>query len=87
MDSILKGARLLAHWVYSTEEGEQSARREFVNYKESNRALLYIVGGFLLIAMLLMVIFGGEGGVPRAEILLVVLVIIIIVAWGAPKLE
>lgn len=87
MDTILLGKNLLAYWVYPADEARKSAEREFVEYREMNRALLYVVGGFLCLAMVLVVIFGGEGGVPTAGILLGVLVIIVIVAWGAPKLE
>jgi len=87
MDDILRGKNLLAHWVYQAEETRKSAEREFVNYKESNRALLYVVGGFILIAMLLMVIFGEEAGVTTAGILFIVLIIIAIVSVVAPRLE
>ncbi|MEI6840202.1 MAG: hypothetical protein WCK53_02975, partial [Methanomicrobiales archaeon] len=79
MDDILRGKNLLAHWVYPVEETRKSAEREFVNYKESNRALLYVVGGFIFIAMLLMIIFGEEAGVTTAGILFIVLIIIAIV--------
>lgn len=87
MDEILGGKNLLAHWVYPEDETRRNAEREFVNYKESNRALLYVVGGFLLIAMLLMVIFGGEAGVTTAGMLFIVLIIIAIVSVVAPRLE
>ena len=87
MDEILGGKNLLAYWIYPAEETRKSAEREFVNYRESNRALLYVVGGFLLIAILIMVIFGGEAGVTTAGMLFIVLIIIAIVSVVAPKLE
>jgi hypothetical protein len=87
MDEIISGKNLLAHWVYPEEERKKSAEREYVNYLESNRALLYVVGGFLLIAIILMVIFGGEAGVTTAGILFIVLIIIAIVSVVAPRLE
>lgn len=87
MDDILGGKNLLAHWVYPAGETQKSAEREFVDYKESNRALLYVVGGFLLIAMILMIIFGGEPGFETAGILFVVLIIVAIVSVIAPRLE
>jgi len=87
MDEILLCKNLLAHWVYPPDEARKSAEREFVTYKELNRGLLYVVGGFIIIAMVLMVIFGGEGGVLTAGILFVVLIIIAIVSVVAPGLE
>jgi hypothetical protein len=87
MDDILGGKNLLAHWVYPEDETRKSVEREFIDYKESNRALLFIVGGFLIIAMVLMVIFGGEPGIETAGMLFVVLIIIAIVSVVAPRLE
>ena len=87
MDEILGGKNLLALWVYQAEEKKKSAEREFVSYMESNRSLLYVVGGFLLIAMLLMVIFGREAGVTTAGMLFIVLIIITIVSVVATGLE
>lgn len=87
MDDILNGKNLLAHWVYPEDETRKSIDREFIDYKEANRALLFIVGGFLVIAMVLMIIFGGEAGVATAGVLFVVLIIIAIVSVVAPRLE
>jgi hypothetical protein len=87
MDEILGGKNLLAHWVYPADEARKSAEREFIDYKETNRGLLYVVGGFLVIAMVLMVIFGGEAGVTTAGILFIVLIIVAIVSVIAPRLE
>ena len=87
MDDILGGKNLLAHWVYPEDETRKSAEREFIDYKEANRALLFIVGGFLVIAMVLMIIFGGEAGITTAGVLFVVLIIVSIVSVVAPRLE
>ena len=87
IDDILGRKDLLAHWVYPTEETQTSAEREYANYQESNRAMLFVIGGFLLIGMILMLLFGGEGGVLTAGILFVVLIIIAIILVVAPKLE
>lgn len=87
MDEILGGKNLLAYWVYQAEETRKSAEREFIEYKESNRALLYVVGGLLLIAMLIMAIIGGEAGFVTAGVLFIVLIIIAIVSVVAPRLE
>jgi len=48
MDDILAGKHLLAHWIYPQGEVQESAAREYKDYMENNRALLYIVGDFLL---------------------------------------
>jgi hypothetical protein len=87
MDAILGGRRLLAHWVYPAEDTGTSAFREFEEYREMNRSLLFIVGGMLVIAMILALILGGDAGITTAGMLLVVLVLISIVSWGAPRLE
>lgn len=87
MDAILQGKDLFSQWVYPEEETRKSTEREYQEYREANRALLYVVGGFFIIAMLGVIIFGGEAGINTATILLLVLIIICIVSWGAPRLE
>jgi len=87
MDDILNGKNLLAHWVYPEDETRRSIEREFIDYKESNRALLYVVGGFLVLAIILMLIFGGEPGVETAGMLVGVLIIVAVVSVVAPRLE
>jgi hypothetical protein len=87
MDAILQGKQVLAHWVYPDEETRKSVEREYQEYQESNRSLLYVVGGFLVIAMIGVIIFGGERGVLTAGILFIVLIICAIVSKIAPTLE
>jgi len=87
MDDILGGKNLLAHWVYPADETQKSAEREYANYRESNKAMLLIVGGFLVLGMIFMVILGGDAGIATAEILFIVLIIIAVVSVVAPKLE
>ena len=62
MDSILNSTQLLAHWVYSSGEAEQSARREYIDYQERNHAMFFIIGGMLVVGSLIMIIFAGERG-------------------------
>ncbi|MCE5298137.1 MAG: hypothetical protein LLF84_04235 [Methanoregulaceae archaeon] len=86
MDAILAGQDLLAHWTYSAEDSATSAKREFAEYREVNKALFIIMGGFFLIAIIFLLIFGGEAGVLTTLILLCVVGILALVAWGAPRL-
>lgn len=87
MDAILAGEGLLASWTYPEEEMRQSAEREYREYREVNRGLLYVVGGFILIAMVLLILFGGEPGLLTAGMLFVVLVLCGIASVVAPMLE
>ncbi|MGD9937727.1 MAG: hypothetical protein AB7S61_09675 [Methanoregulaceae archaeon] len=87
MDAILAGEGLLASWTYPVEEMRQSAEREYQDYREANRSLLYVVGGFILIAMVLMILFGGEAGLLTAGVLFGVLVLCGIASVVAPMLE
>lgn len=86
MDAILEGRDLLAHWTYSQEDSAMSAGREFTEYKEANKAMFIVVGGFFLIAIVLLLIFGGEAGALTSLVLTGVVGIIALVAWGAPRL-
>jgi hypothetical protein len=87
VDSILSGKDLLARWVYPEDETRKSAEREYLEYWETNKSLLLVVGIFIVIAMVFMAAFAGEGGMITAGVLFVVLIICAIVAWVAPKLE
>ena len=71
MDSILNGTCLLAHWIYSADEAEQSARREYANYQERNRAMM---------------IFAGEGGFITGAFLLAFMVFLFIVSRVMPAI-
>ncbi|MFZ3148839.1 MAG: hypothetical protein WA137_07335 [Methanothrix sp.] len=84
MDSILNSTRLLAHWIYSSEEAEQSARRECANYQERNRAMFLVIGGMLVIVALVMMIFAGEGGFITGVFLLAFTVFLFIVSRLMP---
>jgi len=86
MDSILKDTRLLAHWVYSSEEAEESARREYADYRERNRAMFFIIGGMLIIAALIMIIFAGDGGFITGIFLLAFAAFLFVVSKVAPVL-
>lgn len=86
VNAILEGRDLFAHWTYSAEDSAASAGREFAEYREANKALFVIVGGFFLIAIIFLLILGGEAGVLTTFILLGVVGIIALVAWGAPRL-
>jgi hypothetical protein len=86
VDAILAGQDLLAHWIYSPDDSALSADREFAEYKEANKALFIIVGGFFLFAIIIVLIFGGEAGGLTALILTCALGIIALAAWGAPRI-
>lgn len=87
MDAILGERNLLARWTYPEEERRHNAEREYGEYRESNRALLYVIGAFILIAMVLMVVFGGEPGLITAGVLFVVFILCAIASVVAPRLE
>lgn len=84
MDTILNSGTLLVHWGYPEEEIRKSVEREFQEYREANRSLLFVVGGFIGIAIIGMLIFGGDSGLPVAVVLLVVFLICAIASWAAP---
>jgi hypothetical protein len=86
MDSILKGTGLLAHWVYSAEEARESAKREYAEYQERNRALFLIIGGMLVIVALFFIIFLGEGGLITGVFLLAFTVFLFIISRVVPVL-
>lgn len=87
MDDILSGKDLLAHWIYPEEESQKSVEREYKEYRERNKHLLMVVGGFFAIFILGMLLFGGEPGVITAGVLFVAFLLCAIAAWGAPKWE
>lgn len=86
MDSILNGTKLLAHWVYSSEEAEKSARREYAEYRDRNRAMFFVIGGMLVLAALVMIVFAGDGGFVTGIFLLGFTVLLFIVSIAAPAL-
>ncbi|HWQ18940.1 MAG TPA: hypothetical protein VN455_04125 [Methanotrichaceae archaeon] len=86
MDSILNGTQPLAHWIYSSDEAEQSARREYADYQERNRAMFFIIGGMLVVAAIIMIIFAGEGGFITGIFLLAFTVFLFIVSRMVPVL-
>lgn len=86
MDSILNSTRLLAHWVYSADEAEKSARREYASYQERNRAMFLVMGGMLVLVALVMMVFAGEGGFITGVFLLAFTVLLFIVSRVAPKI-
>jgi len=86
MDSILNSTQLLAHWIYSTDEAEQSAMREYADYQKRNRAMFFIIGGMLVVSALIMMIVAGEGGLITGIFLLAVTVFLFIVSRIAPVL-
>jgi hypothetical protein len=86
MNSILKSTQLLAHWIYSPDEAKQSARREYVEYQERNRATFFIVGGMLVLVALIMMIFAGEGGLITGMFLLAFTVFLFIVSRVTPAI-
>jgi hypothetical protein len=86
MDSILNSTRLLAHWTYSKDEVEQSAKREYTDYQERNRAMFFIIGGMLVLVAMVMMIFAGEGGFITGLLLLAFTVFLFIVSRIAPKI-
>jgi hypothetical protein len=86
MDSILNGTQLLAHWIYSADESEQSARREYANYQERNRAMFLVIGGMLVLVALAMMIFAGEGGIITGLFLLAFTVFLFIVSRVTPAI-
>jgi hypothetical protein len=86
MDSILNSTRLLAHWIYSIDEAEQSARREYADYQERNRAMFLIIGGMLVFVALVMMVFAGEGGLITGVFLLAFTVLLFIISRVAPAI-
>lgn len=86
MDSILNSTRFLAHWTYSSDEAEQSARREYTDFQERNRAMFFIIGGMLVVAAIIMMVFAGDGGLITGVFLLAFAVILFIVSKVAPVL-
>ena len=86
MDSILNSTCLLAHWIYSADEAEQSARREYAEYQERNRAMFLIIGGMLVLVALVMMIFAGEEGFITGVFLLAFTVFLFIVSRVAPAI-
>jgi hypothetical protein len=86
MESILNSMQLLAHWVYSSEEAEKSAKREYDDYRERNRAMFIIIGGLLVVASFILIIFAGDGGFVIGVFLLAFTVILFIVSRVAPIL-
>jgi hypothetical protein len=86
MDFILNGTRLLAHWIYSSEVAEQSARREYAEHLERNRAMFFVVGGMIVIASLIMITFAGDGGLITGAFLLAFTVLLSIISRVAPGL-
>lgn len=87
MDGILSSTQLLAHWTYSAEEAEQSARREYADYQERNHALFLVIGGMLALAALIMMIFAGEDGQLTGAFLLAVMVLLFAVSRIAPRIS
>lgn len=86
MDSILNGTQLLAHWTYSKEAAEQSARHEYADYQDRNRAMFFVIGGMLVVAALVTMIFAGEGGLITGAFLLAFTVFLFIVSRITPML-
>ena len=86
MNSILNGTSLLAHWIYSADEAEQSARREYANYQERNQAMFLVIGGMLVLVALVMMIFAGEGGFITGAFLLAFTVFLFIVSRVMPAI-
>jgi hypothetical protein len=86
MDGILNCTYVLAHWTYSAEEAELSARREYEDYLERNRAMFLVIGGMLVLMALVMVIFAGDGGLITGSFLLAVAVLLFFVSRVAPRI-
>lgn len=86
MDSIMNSAHPFAHWIYSSEEVEQSARREYEEYQKRNRAMFIIIGGMLAFAAIIMMIFAGDEGFITGEFLLAFAVLLFIISRVAPAL-
>jgi hypothetical protein len=86
MDFILNSTHLLAHWTYSPDVAMQSAKREYADYQERNRAMFLVIGGMLVFFALVMMIFAGEGGFITGIFLLAVTVFLFIVSRVAPRI-
>lgn len=69
----------------SADEAAQSARREYENYQERNRAMFLVIGGMLVLFALVMMLFAGEGGFITGGFLLAVTVFLFIVSRVAPR--
>ena len=87
MDTILRGERALAHWVYPDEEVHRNIEREYNEYRERNRDLLIVIGGMIGIVALFFLVFMADGGAATAAVLFVLLIILFIVSRVTPGLE
>jgi len=70
----------------SIDEAEQSARREYTDYQERNRAMFLIIGGMLVFVALVMMVFAGEGGLITGVFLLAFTVLLFIISRVAPAI-
>ena len=87
MDEILDSTRILAHWVYSPDMAQESARREYGEYLERNRAMFILIGGMLVVTALIFIIFVEEGGLITGVFLLAFTVVLFIISRITPGLE
>ena len=87
MDAILADPSPLAHWTYPEELAHASVEREYLQYRERNRIMFYIIGGMLGLVALFFLIFVGDGGPETALILVGLMVILFIVSRIAPGFE
>ncbi|MEI7857744.1 MAG: hypothetical protein WCH85_09595 [Methanomicrobiales archaeon] len=87
MDAILSDPSPLAHWSYPEEIAHASVEREYLQYRERNRILFYIIGGMIGLVALFFLIFVGDGGPETALILLGLMAILFIVSRIAPGIE
>ncbi|NMB78166.1 MAG: hypothetical protein GYA23_03630 [Methanomicrobiales archaeon] len=87
MDAILSDPRLLAHWTYPEAVAQESAHREFQEYRERNRAMFIVIGGMLVLVALFFIIFIGEGGPETGVFLLLFAAFLFVVSRVTPWLE
>lgn len=87
MDAILNSNQLLACWVYPPEMAQESAYREFAEYKERNQALFILIGGMLAAVAIFFLLFIEEGGLETGLILFAVAVLLFVVSRVAPKIQ
>ncbi len=66
---------------------QESAYREFAEYKERNQALFILIGGMLAAVAIFFLLFIEEGGLETGIILFAVAVLLFVVSRVAPKIQ
>lgn len=87
MDAILNDPSPLAHWTYPEETAHASAEREYLEYRERNRLMFYLIGGMLLVVALFFMIVVEDGGLETGLVLVGMGALLFVISRVAPWLE